>query len=221
MSTRPFISITTSKIIGKKTASREGHTHRSVYKSLDAEVFRRCAGAPRIVPGAEITEAVYAEDVKGYLALLPEPMYGPPEVCYAKGKSTLAGTAVHRCGKGRGIHIPWNVGTVYYTEGYTNTLHFMQDILFGICGIDNIAPFLHPSVELVRTGKDGKHSLALINASGYFGNSFFDPIPMRGIEIAIAGVKSARCLNGGTVTVTADKIILDQLNHFEMIIWED
>ncbi|MBQ0126006.1 MAG: hypothetical protein KBS59_06785, partial [Clostridiales bacterium] len=187
----------------------------------DADTFVRSAVSPRIVPGTEIVNAEYEETATGYLTLLYEPPYGPPEVCYAKEWRAQSGVTVNSFGRGKGVYIPWNTGSFYHAEGYTNTLNFMRDVLFGIYGLSDIAPSLHPSVELVRAGKDGKHSLALINASGYFGNSFFDPIPMTKIEIAVSGAKNIKCLNGGTVTAADDKIILDKLDRFEMIIWED
>lgn len=66
-----------------------------------------------------------------------------------------------------------------------NTLNVMQDILFEICGLPQVAPGMHESVELVLRKKENKTVVSLINASGYFGNSFFAPVPMTNIELHI------------------------------------
>lgn len=193
----------------------------TVFVATEPE-FVRCATAPVIAPGEEITEAQYAETVKKYLHTQPEPMFGPPEVCYAKVKNDAPGLTMHPFGTGKGIFIPWNCGSFYHNEGYTNTLSFMQDVLFGFCQLPEIAPKLHPTVELVLSQKEGKKVVSLINTSGYFGNSFFDPIPMADIEITLPGdYVSAQTLNGGTVALKNNTIHLDVLKEFEMIVLEE
>lgn len=188
----------------------------------DAEVFTRCAAAPVIAPGPEMTQAEYAATVKKYMRTNPEPMFGPPEVCYAKGESADPGVTVNAYGRGKGIFIPWNCGSFYHSEGYTNTLNVMQDALFEICSLPQLAPNLHESVELVLSRKDNKTVVSLINASGYFGNSFFKPVPMTDIELHIPGsFSSAAALNGGEAVLNGNTIHLNTLNDFEMIVLEE
>lgn len=70
--------------------------------------------------------------------------------------------------------------------------------------------------------KKGKTVISLINASGYFGNSFFEPVPMTDIKLNIPGsFKSAEALNGGLVTMENGMIRLNRLNEFEMIVLEE
>ncbi|MCR5741142.1 MAG: beta-galactosidase [Gammaproteobacteria bacterium] len=190
-------------------------------ENKDSKVFSRSSVSPCIAPGAEINSVELDESSIKYLTLLPEPKYGPPEVCYAKEKSDQCGVSVYKCEKGEGIYIPFNPGTFYFNEGYINTLNFIQDILFNLCNLKDIAPKLHPSVELVRSKKDGKVYISLINASGYFGNTFFEAIPIYNIELEFEDVKKARTLNGGNIKVEANKIILNELKNFEIIILED
>lgn len=189
-------------------------------------LFPRCSLTPVIAPGAEISQAEFMPDVQKHLRTLPEPLFGPPEVCYTKEESNAPGLTVHPYGAGKGIFIPWNCGSFYHAEGYTNTLNFMQDVLFGFCGIDNFAPTLHPSVELVLRKKEKKTVLFLINASGYFGNSFFDPIPMGHIVVELPGdYRSAEALNGGKAERTNKNgstiVALNKLKDFEMIVLEE
>ena len=192
----------------------------------DEADFSRCALSPVIAPGPEVIRAEYAADTRKYLHTLPEPLFGPPEVCYAREETDDPGLTVSPFGRGKGIFIPWNCGSFYHSEGYANTLNFIQDVLFHFCGLPQIAPSLHPSVELVMSKKDNKKVLSLINASGYFGNSFFDPIPMHNLVLELPGKYiQAAALNGGNASLyTKDNktfVTLDTLENFEMIVLEE
>ena len=91
-----------------------------------------------------------------------------------------------------------------------------------LCGIPEIAPKLHESVELVLAKKPGKTVISLINASGYFANSYFKPIPMADIKLTFpTGFAKAAALNGGHVTLDGNAVCLDRLNDFEMIVLEE
>ena len=205
----------------KKILGKQKNLMSTVFVATEPELIR-CTISPVIAPGSEITEAEYTESVKKYLHTQPEPMFGPPEVCYAKEETDVPGLTVNPFGAGQGIFIPWNCGSFYHNEGYTNTLNFMQDVLFEICGLPEIAPTLHPTVELVLSKKDNKKVVSLINASGYFGNSFFAPIPMANIEIQLPGsIVTAKALNGGTALLKDNTIHLDVLKEFEMIVLEE
>ena len=192
----------------------------------EKEIFPHCAESPVIAPGSEIASAEYARSVKKYLTTVPEPKFGPPEIACFTEYTDEPGLTVNEYGKGLGIFIPWNCGSFYNAEGYTNTLNFMQDVLFGFCGIGDIAPGLHPSVELVLSRKENIIAVSLINDSGYFGNSFFEPIEMNGIRLELPGkYRSAAALNGGRVKSEvrggSTVVELDKLKSFEMIIMEE
>lgn len=189
-------------------------------------LFTRSSVSPVIAAGDEVYSAEYAEGIVKYLNTEPEPRLGPPEVCYPTETTEDPGVTVYACGEGKGIFIPWKCGSFYHAEGYTNTLNFMQDVLFGVCALPQMAVSLHPSVELVYSRKEGKKVISLINGSGYFGNSFFEPVEMSGIVLAVPGSFNRVCaLNGGSVQ-TEEKdgctyVCLDTLKHFEMIVLEE
>jgi len=211
------------KILGKKSGLMS-----TVFTVMpeDAEALQRCTSAPVIAPGPEITEAEYAWNTKKYLHTEEEPRFGPPEVCYAEKKTDAPGLAVNPFHRGKGVFIPWSCGSFYHKEGYTNTLNFMQDVLFNLCEIPQIAPTLHPTVELALSQKENKKVVSLINASGYFGNSFFSPIPMHRLVVELPGCfASAEALNGGSVSLYQKDnktiITLDVLKNFEMIVLEE
>ncbi len=205
----------------KKVSGKKRDLMSTVFVATEPE-FVRCVMTPVIAPGGEITEAEYTDSVRMCLRTQPEPLFGPPEVCYAKAETDAPGLTVNNYGAGKGIFIPWNCGSFYHNEGYTNTLNFMQDVLFEICGLPEIAPKLHPTVELVLSRKENKKVIALINTSGYFGNSFFNPVPMANIEITLPGnFTSIEALNGGNAVLKDNIIHLDVLKEFEMIVLEE
>lgn len=212
------------KSLGIATVVEKKKTVSTVFRVTDSDtkILKRSAAAPVIAPGAEIRVCEYAPGVQQFLCTEPEPAYGPPEIAYHTEETTNPGLSVNAYGSGKAVYIPWFCGNFYYEEGYTNTLNLMQDVLFEICCLPQLAPNLHESVELVLSKKENKTVVSLINASGYFGNSFFAPIPMANIELYIPGnFGKAKALNGGTVTMGNGVIRLDKLNEFEMIVLEN
>ena len=198
----------------------------SVFELEESEesVFPRSAAAHFIAPGAVLAEVAFREETETFLHLIPEHPFGPPELCYYTEVSEISGIGVTPYGKGKGICIPWLVGSFYFNEGFDNTLHLMQDVLHDLCGIPEVAPNLHPSVEVVLCQKEDTLLVQLVNGSGVFANSYFEPIPMQNVTLRFPGLagKQAHTLNGGTVTVqddgTALKLTLDRLEAYEAIV---
>lgn len=192
----------------------------------DKTAFPRCAEAPILPIGPELQMAEFEEGTERYLRLIPEHPYGPPERCYYTEVTDYPGIAVHRHGAGRGLYIPWNIGSFYFQQGWQNTLNVMRDMLFSLCGLPELAPGLSPMVELTMAKKDGLLMAQMVNASGCFANRWFPPVPVREIRLELPGLagKTARTLNGGKVTCESkeDKLIinLDVLNEYEAIIME-
>ncbi len=201
----------------------------------DAKYFPRCKDNPYIMPGADLTLVQTRDDTKHFLRLIGEHPFGPPERCiYTEDDITEdAGAFVTTFGRGKGIYIPWKCGTVYRNLGYQNTLSFVQDILFELSDIRPITSNLTPMTEmtLCRTGR--QLLLQLVNTSGVFGNSYFEPVPVRHICLNIpkiyfeaTKIQTVRALNGGKVQLQSEKdpdnicITLDELKWYEAILIE-
>lgn len=188
--------------------------------------FPRCADAPLIPIGAELQMAEFEEGTEQYLRLVPEHPFGPPERCYPVEATDHPGITVRHYGAGRGICIPWLVGSFYYNEGWQNTLNLMQDVLFGLCGLPELAPGLTPMVELTAAKKDGLLLMQLVNGTGCFANRWFPPVPVRNIRLELPGLagRRARSLNGGLVLCESNgnrlTVHLSELNEYEAIIIE-
>ncbi|MBQ1531124.1 MAG: beta-galactosidase [Solobacterium sp.] len=218
----------TLKCLGVAKATGKTKTKSTVFtvKKDEEQLFAKSSVSPVIAAGDEVTQAEFAEGIVKYLNTEPEPRLGPPEVCYPTEVTEDPGVTVYAYGSGKGIFIPWKCGSFYHAEGYTNTLNFMQDVLYSLAGLKNMAPDMHPTVELVYSRKEGKKVISLINGSGYFGNSFFEPVEMHDIVLEIPGTyDSAEALNGGTATLTVGESVtevhLDVLKHFEMIVLKE
>ena len=190
----------------------------------DKAVFARCTLTPFIAPGEKIALADWAEGADKYLQLIPEHPFGPPELCYFSEREDEPGVVLNHTGNGRYITVPFQIGTFYYKEGHSNSLCFMQDILFGIAEIPEIAPDLSPMVELTWKQSGEQYMLQLVNNSGIFSNSYFAPIRMTELKILLPRMagRTARTLNGGHV-ITVDEgdtlsVTLNELNEYEAIV---
>lgn len=192
----------------------------------DKAVFPRCGEAPILPIGPELQMAKFEEGTQRYLRLIPEHPYGPPERCYYTEVTDYPGVTVHPYGAGRGVYIPWNIGSFYFDQGWQNTLNVMEDVLFSLCALPELAPGLSPMVELTLAKKEGAVLAQLVNGTGCFANRWFPPVPVRDIRLELPGLagKTARALHGGKVKCESkeDKLIisLDVLNEYEAIIME-
>jgi len=185
----------------------------------EKDLFPRCQLTPYIAPGSSIVLADYSNTVKKHLKLVPEHPFGPPEICYFSEVSQEPGVTINRFGQGCGVHIPWLTGSFYSQLGSQNTLSFMQDILFSVCGLPDIAPGLSPMVSVNIHRKDDQTIIQLVNNSGCFSNSFFAPLPVHEIKLVLDGFTSPvhiSTLRGaqvqwqladGTLQIDVDKLI--------------
>ncbi|WP_263707524.1 hypothetical protein [Shouchella tritolerans] len=164
----------------------------SIFEIPEAEkdLFPRCMKTPLIAPGPNLVMVEPKENVNKYLRLIPEHAFGPPEICYYNEVSQEPGILVSKYHKGRAVYIPWKIGTFYHQEGYQNTLNIIQDILFSLCGIEEIAPDLTPMIVNICRNKE-QQIIQLVNNSGCFANSYFSPIPINNISLRLKGVKES------------------------------
>lgn len=125
------------------------------------------------------------EDTVGLLPMVPVHPFGPPECCYFTEVSEEKAVYIHSYGKGKAVTIPWYPGEFYARTGFDNLRLFMQDVLISICGAAPIAKNLTPMVELSLSGRGQERLVQLVNNSGSFGLSFFEPLPVENIAIEI------------------------------------
>lgn len=153
----------------------------------EKQVFPSFRDVDALAFGDLLIDQAYSPGVKTFFKLLPPQPFGPPECCYGGEPGETPGIAVHLFGKGRGISIPFLIGSLYYQEGYENSFFFLKDVLTSLCGIQSSAPDLTPMVEVTLGVNEAQdHALVqLVNTSGHFGNSFFKPVPVDGVVVDI------------------------------------
>lgn len=193
----------------------------------DAALFPSCAEAPYIPFGSDLTVCEYGDGAEKYFSLIPEHPFGPPERCYYTEITDIPGIVAHPYGKGKAVHIPWNIGAFYFSEGWQNTLNVFRDVLFRLCGLPEIAPDLPPMAELVLCRHEGKPVIQLVNESGCFSNNYFRPVPLRQICLKLPGLTGREkpvALRGGKAELFEENglcaIMLDELKDYEAIILE-
>lgn len=210
----------------KALGKRKKGLMSSVFEVQEDEknVFPRCVKAPLIPIGSDLQMAKFEEGTEQYLRLIPEHPYGPPERCWYTEVTEHPGVTIHKYNAGRGVYIPWMAGSFYFNQGWQNTLNLMQDVLFSLCGLPELAPGLTPMVELTLAKKDDLLLVQLVNGTGCFANRWFSPVPVRDIRLelpALAG-KNACALNGGKVLCESNHssltVCLNELNEYEAII---
>ena len=96
------------------------------------------------------------------------------------------GVTCHSFGMGKGVHIPWRPGLLYRRDGYANTFSFMKDVIQRIAGITPVSdatPMLE--ITLDETADQSRALLQLVNATGHFSTSYFEPVPLRDQVITV------------------------------------
>ena len=133
--------------------------------------------------------ARYADDCKLHGNLIPPQPFGPPERCYTNHRGTC-----HPCFTSREYHggtavfLPWKLGAFYYRQGYAGYLAFVRELLRRYLHEEPAGGNLPEMVELAihRGTRENFHLLTMVNNSGHFGLSFFEPVPMTGRKIEFA-----------------------------------
>ena len=155
------------------------------------------AERPLFMVGKSYWERDYEEGVEKIGNLLMPERFGPPELCYPTEAPTDFPAATRMpCGEGFGVTIPWYPATNYYTDGFDNWLVFLQFVLTKLCPCRPVSENMQPTVEVTHGHKDDFEVVHYVNASGHFGNSFFDPTLLSDQSITVPWAKkTAVCEN--------------------------
>ena len=175
---------------------------RSAYfKVMDKAGWSRLGDADLLYLDGPYVFAEYTGTAASCLRLIPPHHYGPPERCYYELVVDRPGFVVNTYGKGTAIYVPWMPGALFHKQGFTNTSDFAADLLENVAGLGRVGGNLSPMCEVtLYENNDGAHLVHVVNTSGHFGNSFYEPVPMRDVEIEIPLEKqpaSVRLLRAG------------------------
>ncbi len=155
-------------------------------QALGAMLRVEGAERPLFMVGRTYWERTYDEAVEKLGVYLKPERFGPPELCYpTEAPTEYPAVAKMPWGGGFGVSIPWYPASNYYTDGFDNWLVFVRWVLTRVCGCRPVSDSLSPMVEVTRGTKDGFEVIHLTNASGHFGNSFFDPAVLSDQSVTI------------------------------------
>jgi hypothetical protein len=160
----------------------------SYFKFDDKAGFSRFDDTDLVYMDGFYVYARYDGGAERRLQLVPPHNFGPPERCYYDLVVDHPAFVVNGYGAGRAVYVPWLPGALFHRQGYPNTAWFCADLLEHFAGVEPVGGTLSPQVEVTLLEKEeGRvRLLNLVNTSGHFGNSFFEPVPMMDVEVNIA-----------------------------------
>ncbi len=154
----------------------------------DRAVLPSLADTDVLYYGDDYASCSYPEGTERHLSLIPPHPFGPPERCYFTVESDEPGYVVRSHGKGKAIYIPWNPGKNIFLDGYLSTVHFLSDLVLNGTSVRSVEaePFT-PMVEVTvgRSGMNRTMLVHLVNTSGCFASSYYEPVPVRDIRLSV------------------------------------
>lgn len=177
-----------------------------------------------------------------FLPILTPGRPGPPEKIGGHEPTGYSAVAMKLHPHSTAVSLPVNLGKLYYIHGYEQHKNILLDL------IDRVAPETgevittnaHPRVEVIlqnytlntpdnidRNEPDGM-VLHLVNLTGFSGNTYFDPLPVRDLEFRFKSaekpVKAFRMTDRAPVSFRFRDgwvdLSLDELSKFEGIVFE-
>ena len=197
----------------------------------EEEIFPRSALAHYIALGDTLMTVRPKEGAKGWLSMIGEHPYGPPEICYIddSDRTDAPGVIEMAYGKGKSVYIPFAVGNFYAKA---------RDIKFPVPDAGRTlwhlrdrgdSPGSLAMVELVLCRTEKEKIIQLINESGCMEKHYMAPLPVYDLSVRIPdrladGSRITNChtLRGGKVSLERDGddlvLHLNQLCDYEAIV---
>ncbi|MDA0708678.1 MAG: beta-galactosidase trimerization domain-containing protein [bacterium] len=198
--------------LGIRRVTRTREDTRSVYFELDNRSgFARFGDTDLVFMDGLYVYADYAADVIPRLKMVPPHMFGPPERCYFTQVTDHPGLTQRYFGEGQAIYLPWLPGQLYHRQGVANTFDFVGDVMEGLAGLRSVGKNLSPMVEVTRFARaDGSMDLVhLVNGSGHFGVSFFEPVQMADVDVVIPCDRKPSSVRGLVSGIDLDFAVTD------------
>jgi hypothetical protein len=211
---------------------RLGYVGRGIISSYfqveDKATFPRFKDTDLVYLRGIYCYADYAESVQKYMKLIPPHNHSPAEDAYYTNITDFPAFTINNFDKGKGVFIPWRPGHEYYNFGYPAMSSFMADVLENVLGLRSVGGNLPPMVEVSSTRKnDGSACyIHLVNDSGFFCGSYFDPTELRNLTAEIPwngkAPSSVVSMIGGTdlkheIQGSTLKLFFDKLNLFDAV----
>jgi len=181
---------------------------------------------------SDLLEYKLEAGAKGFLGLIPEAMFGPPEKCYYTKVTDIPALIQNDFGEGRFAYFPWAVAEHYQYRSHHGHGMLVMSAIHDLLGyrqdLELKAP---PLVEVTRhEDKSGSFEwIGLANHSGQIGTATHAPLPIRGVNLRFRPAKKARAVrllrSGAELKLSADSqgwltATVPELNEFEVVLVE-
>ena len=177
---------------------------RSAYLSTaDKAVFRRFPERDWVILDESFTHTEFSPACSGMLPFITPSTFGPPERASGHIVTEAFGAAVCRSASGTaGVYVPWNPGEHYYKYGYADHKHIVLDLIDQVTDAKYVLTAQAPPQAEIMLNRIDDHTcmLHVVNLSGFNGVTYFEPVPLRNIEITVNGIEGyqqAEELTGG------------------------
>lgn len=168
----------------------------------------------------------------GYMKLIPNTMYGPPEKCYFLDDEVTEdpGVVYNEYGSGKSVLVPWDIGAQYYAKGHHIHRAFFGATLRSVLQVDRSvetdAPHLVELSHLIN--RNGAFEwVGMINHAGQIGPTLGSAIPIYETTIRLRPSRPAREVllmrSGRAIDFQRDsdgwiEVEVPELRDFEMVV---
>jgi hypothetical protein len=169
---------------------------------------------------------------RGYMNLIPNTMYGPPEKNYFLEDEITddPGAVYNEHGNGRSLFVPWGLGSQYYAKGHHIHRAFFRGVLRNVLqverSVETDAPHLVEVSHLIN--RNGEFEwVGLLNHTGQVGPTLGGQVPIRDITVRLRPASPAREVMLMRSGRSADfreagdgwiEVSVPELNDFEMVV---
>ncbi|MFC4870796.1 hypothetical protein [Negadavirga shengliensis] len=172
-----------------------------------------------------------AENGRGFMRLIPETMFGPPEKSYFTEAEVTAthGLFSQVSGQGKTAFIPWKIGSQYYFKGNYSHKALFVNTLQNLLELEKtLQTDASPMIEMTHlANRNGAFEwIGMINHSGQIGATLGGPVPIYNTHIRFKpqkSVKEIRLLRSGK-SIDFKQVDgwvecrVPELNDFEMVL---
>lgn len=220
------------------TRDNDGAGH---YLSVDNEgVFKRLKGQKLLFWKFNLGLGAFDQAEEKLLPIYTPGIPGPPEIIGGHKPTGYHAVAIKHHGAGRAALLPVNLGKLYFLHGYEQHKNILLDLIDHICPTANdvLTTDAPPRIEVIlqhfrkntpenyRSERTDGMILHLVNLTGFSGNTYFEPIPVRGLRFTIrTGFKPSRVYGTRTeANIQFDyanegvSFVVDELRDFEGIV---
>jgi hypothetical protein len=184
-------------IFGAKAVTKDYDGSGNYLQPDNTAIFKRMKLQHMIMLKYNLAQYDLAAADSHYLPILNKGRPGPPEIIGGHTPTGNYAMAVKKNGKGTAVILPFNIGRLYYQNGYQEHKNIFLDVMEHIYpqAMQDVITNAPEKVEVIvqqygknNTAASGKMDgliLHLINITGFSGASYFEPLPVYGLNFKI------------------------------------